>query len=96
MSNNRVHERESWVPKAPKSSSTGSIVIAQIGQSLDGQVATASGQSKYINGAGGLRHLHALRAWADVVVVGVGSVVADDPKLTVRLVDGGFVEADHQ
>lgn len=64
------------------------MVIAQIGQSLDGQVATATGQSKYINGAGGLKHLHALRAWADAVVVGVGSVVADDPKLTVRLVDG--------
>ena len=88
LSNNRVYERESWVPKAPKSSSTGSIVIAQIGQSLDGQVATGSGQSKYINGTGGLRHLHALRAWADVVVVGVGSVVTDDPKLTVRLVEG--------
>jgi len=88
LSNNRVQERESWVPKAPESSSTGPIVIAQIGQSLDGQVATATGQSKYINGAGGLRHLHALRAWADAVVVGVGSVVADDPKLTVRLVGG--------
>jgi riboflavin-specific deaminase-like protein len=88
LSNNRVQERESWVPKAPKLSSTGPIVIAQIGQSLDGQVATATGQSKYINGSGGLRHLHALRAWADAVVVGVGSVVADDPKLTVRLVDG--------
>lgn len=83
---NRKHEP--WVPKAPKSSSTAPTVIAQIGQSLDGQVATATGQSKYINGAGGLKHLHALRAWADAVVVGVGSVVADDPKLTVRLVDG--------
>ena len=48
------------------------MVIAQIGQSLDGQVATAMGQSKYINHAGGLKHLHALRAWADAVVVGVG------------------------
>jgi len=83
-----VRSHDIWAPKAPKSSSPAPIVIAQIGQSLDGQVATATGQSKYINGNGGLRHLHALRAWADAVVVGVGSVAADDPKLTVRLVDG--------
>ncbi len=88
MPNHRVHERETWAPKAPKPSSAGPMVIAQIGQSLDGQVATATGQSKYINHAGGLKHLHALRAWADAVVVGVGSVVADDTKLTVRLVEG--------
>jgi len=88
LPNNRVHERESWAPKVPKSSSAVPTVIAQIGQSLDGQVATATVQSKYINGAGGLKHLHALRAWADAVVIGVGSVVADDPRLTVRLVNG--------
>src|SRR4051812_49647677 len=60
------------------------VVVAQIGQSLDGRVATASGHSKYINGPGGLVHLHRLRTLVDVVVVGVGTAIADDPQLTVR------------
>ena len=64
------------------------ILIAQLGQALDGQIATATGQSKYINGQAGLEHLHHLRAWADVIVVGVGTVVADDPMLNVRLTKG--------
>jgi riboflavin-specific deaminase-like protein len=64
------------------------FVVAQIGQSLDGRVATTSGDSKYINGAAALDHLHRMRAHVDAVVVGVGTVVADDPQLTVRRVAG--------
>ena len=64
------------------------VVIAQIGQSLDGRIATHSGHSHYINGIAGRAHLHRLRALVDAVVVGVGTVVADDPQLTVRLVAG--------
>src|SRR5215204_3891388 len=64
------------------------LVIAQIGQSLDGRVATSSGHSHYINGPDGLVHLHRLRALVDAVVVGVGTAVADDPQLTVRRVAG--------
>lgn len=64
------------------------FVIAQIGQSLDGRIATPTGKSKYISGRASLRHLHRLRASADAVVVGVNTVIADDPQLTVRLVDG--------
>jgi diaminohydroxyphosphoribosylaminopyrimidine deaminase / 5-amino-6-(5-phosphoribosylamino)uracil reductase len=64
------------------------IVFAQIGQSLDGRVATNSGHSHYINGPAGLAHLHRLRALADAVVVGVGTALADDPQLTVRRVSG--------
>lgn len=60
------------------------FVIAQLGQSLDGRIATPSGESKYINGPHALDHLHALRASVDAVLVGVGTVVADDPLLTVR------------
>jgi riboflavin-specific deaminase-like protein len=63
-------------------------VIAQLGQSLDGRIATVSGDSRWINGANALDHLHALRAAVDAVVVGVGTVVADDPQLTVRRVAG--------
>jgi diaminohydroxyphosphoribosylaminopyrimidine deaminase / 5-amino-6-(5-phosphoribosylamino)uracil reductase len=64
------------------------VVVGQIGQSLDGRIATESGHSKYINGPAGLVHLHRLRALMDVVVVGVGTVIADDPQLTVRQVTG--------
>ena len=64
------------------------FVVAQIGQSLDGRVATASGHSHYINGPAGLAHLHRLRAIVDAVVVGVGTALADDPQLTVRHVAG--------
>jgi riboflavin-specific deaminase-like protein len=64
------------------------VVVGQIGQSLDGRIATPSGHSKYINGPGGLTHLHRLRALVDAVVVGVGTALADDPQLTVRRVAG--------
>jgi len=66
----------------------GFIVVGQIGQSLDGRVATTSGQSHCINGPGGLAHLHRLRAIVDAVVVGVGTALTDDPQLTVRYVVG--------
>jgi diaminohydroxyphosphoribosylaminopyrimidine deaminase / 5-amino-6-(5-phosphoribosylamino)uracil reductase len=64
------------------------LVVGQIGQSLDGRAATATGHSHYINGAEGLDHLHRLRALMDAVVVGVGTALADDPLLTVRRVAG--------
>ena len=64
------------------------VIVGQIGQSLDGRIATESGHSKYINGPAGLLHLHRLRALVDVVVVGVGTALADDPQLTVRGVAG--------
>lgn len=69
-------------------STDGVVVVGQLGQSLDGRIATVTGHSKYINGQDGLIHLHRLRALVDVVVVGAGTVVADNPKLTVRLVKG--------
>jgi riboflavin-specific deaminase-like protein len=64
------------------------MVVAQIGQSLDGRIATPTGHSHYINGSDGLDHLHRLRALVDAVVVGVGTAIADDPQLTVRRVNG--------
>src|SRR6478736_631810 len=64
------------------------LVIGQIGQSLDGRIATASGQSRYINDPAAIVHLHRLRALVDAVVVGIGTVTADDPQLTVRRVEG--------
>ena len=64
------------------------VVVGQIGQSIDGRIATATGHSKYINGPAGLAHLHRLRALVDAVVVGVRTAIADDPLLTVRNVVG--------
>jgi riboflavin-specific deaminase-like protein len=64
------------------------FVVAQLGQSLDGRIATDTGESRDISGSCALDHLHALRAHVDAVVVGVGTVVADNPQLTVRRVPG--------
>lgn len=73
---------------APVVCHAGRYVIAQLGQSLDGRIATASGHSHYITGVQSRQHLHRLRAVADAVVVGVGTVIADNPRLTVRHVAG--------
>src|SRR5215813_2997841 len=64
------------------------MAVGQIGQSLDGRIATLSGHSRYINGPEGIAHLHRLRALVDAVVVGAGTVRVDDPQLTVRHVTG--------
>jgi riboflavin-specific deaminase-like protein len=64
------------------------LVFAQLGQSLDGRIATATGKSRFINGLEAIRHLHRLRALADAVIIGVGTAIADDPRLTVREVAG--------
>lgn len=64
------------------------FVVAQLGQSLDGRIATPTGESQWINGEGALDHVHRIRAVVDAVLVGIGTVVADDPRLDVRRVPG--------
>ncbi len=64
------------------------VTVAQIGQSLDGRVATISGDARDISGSDGLCHLHRLRALCDAVVIGVRTALHDRPRLTVRLVPG--------
>ena len=64
------------------------LTVAQIGQSLDGRIATTTGRSHYITGAGDILRLHRLRALVDAVVVGAGTIASDDPRLTVREVEG--------
>ncbi|MBT2302315.1 RibD family protein [Variovorax paradoxus] len=63
-------------------------VIGQLGQSLDGCIATRGGDSNYVNGEQVLLHLHRLRALSDAVIVGAGSAAIDNPQLTTRRVAG--------
>ena len=72
----------------PMAQARDAFVLAQVGQSLDGRIATLSGDGCNISGPEGLAHLHRCRALADAVIVGVGTVKADNPRLSVRLVNG--------
>jgi diaminohydroxyphosphoribosylaminopyrimidine deaminase/5-amino-6-(5-phosphoribosylamino)uracil reductase len=64
------------------------ITVGHLGQSLDGFIATHSGESQYVTGEENILHLHRMRALCDAVVVGAGTVAADDPQLTTRHVPG--------
>jgi diaminohydroxyphosphoribosylaminopyrimidine deaminase / 5-amino-6-(5-phosphoribosylamino)uracil reductase len=64
------------------------FVVAQLGQSLDGRIATPTGESRWINRHAALTHVHRVRATVDAVLVGIGTVTADDPILNVRHVEG--------
>ncbi len=66
----------------------GALVVGQLGQSLDGRIATESGASKFVTGPQDIERLHRVRALVDAVVVGATTVRLDDPLLTVRLVEG--------
>jgi diaminohydroxyphosphoribosylaminopyrimidine deaminase / 5-amino-6-(5-phosphoribosylamino)uracil reductase len=64
------------------------VTVGHLGQSLDGFIATPSGDSSFVTGPENIMHLHRLRALCDAVVVGARTVEADNPRLTTRLVNG--------
>jgi riboflavin-specific deaminase-like protein len=64
------------------------ITVGHLGQSLDGFIATHSGDSQFVTGDGNIVHLHRMRALCDAVIVGAGTVAADNPQLTTRHVRG--------
>ncbi len=72
----------------PPAAEDGCLVLGRIAQSLDGRIATANGASRWISGQQDIVHTHRLRALFDAVVVGAGTVRADDPQLTTRAVEG--------
>lgn len=70
------------------------LVIVKLAQTLDGFIAAPDGSSKWITGAEARRDVHRLRAESDAIIVGTGTVSADDPSLTVR--DYTPVESDDE
>lgn len=75
-------------PLLDRSHANAHWTIAQLGQSLDGCIATHCGDAFYVNGPEGLTHLHRLRALCDAVLVGASTACLDDPQLTTRHVPG--------
>lgn len=78
---------ELYLPITSATSQT-PMTVGHLGQSLDGFIATHSGESQFVTGEENILHLHRMRALCDAVIVGAGTVAADDPQLTTRKVPG--------
>ena len=78
----------SWLPTCKHRTTGQPWVVLKMAASLDGRTAAPDGTSRWITGEAARRDVHRLRARSDAVLVGAGTVRADDPALTVRLDDG--------
>jgi diaminohydroxyphosphoribosylaminopyrimidine deaminase/5-amino-6-(5-phosphoribosylamino)uracil reductase len=65
------------------------FVTAKFAMSLDGKIATKTGDSKWISGEDSRRYVHCLRHRTDAIMVGVNTIIADDPHLSARAGKGG-------
>ncbi len=77
----------------PLAEARGPYAVAHLGQSLDGRIATAAGASRWVTGEEDLLHTHRMRALADAILVGSGTLRHDDPQLTVRRCAGDQLAA---
>jgi len=65
------------------------FVTLKMAMTLDGQTATSSGDSQWISNETSRQHVHLMRDQSDAIMVGIGTILADDPLLTTRLTEGG-------
>ena len=79
------HSMEAWLTYIQRGRP---MITAKFAMSIDGKIATSSGDSKWITGPVARQRAHRLRADSGAVIVGIGTVLADDPELTARDADG--------